>query len=149
MSEKLNSLINALREELQQYGELLARLDEPQEKTGLRAGDDRFQPVNRVQAQGAVTERARQVREDARREVARQLGLPENATFDQLMPVLPEPYRPLVQALIQENNELLLRVQQRARLNHLQLSRSLDLMQRFISSVEPGLMLGVCGVLIP
>jgi flagellar biosynthesis/type III secretory pathway chaperone len=38
---------------------------------------------------------------------------------------------------VQENNELLVRVQQRARQNHLLLSRAVDLMQRFINTLTP------------
>ena len=37
-----------------------------------------------------------------------------------------------------ENNELLVRVQQRARQNHILLSRAVELMQRFISTLLPG-----------
>ncbi len=43
-----------------------------------------------------------------------------------------------MQALVQENNELLVRVQQRARQNHLLLLRSLELMQKLINSLFPG-----------
>ena len=35
---------------------------------------------------------------------------------------------------MRENNELLVRVQQRARQNHLLLSRSVEMMQRFITA---------------
>ncbi|HWH70569.1 MAG TPA: hypothetical protein VNT26_14370, partial [Candidatus Sulfotelmatobacter sp.] len=35
-------------------------------------------------------------------------------------------------------NELLVRVQQRARQNHLLLSRAMELMQRFINTLVPG-----------
>jgi flagellar biosynthesis/type III secretory pathway chaperone len=62
----------------------------------------------------------------------------EDAPFAVLIPLMPEDYRPLLQALVQENNELLVRVQQRARQNHLLLNRALELMQRFMSSLFPG-----------
>ena len=39
-----------------------------------------------------------------------------------------------VQALVEENNELLIRVQQRARQNHLLLSHAVELMQHLINS---------------
>ena len=54
------------------------------------------------------------------------------------MPLLPSDYRPLIRALVEENNELMFRVQQRARQNHLLLSRSVELMQNCISSLFPG-----------
>ena len=43
-----------------------------------------------------------------------------------------------MKALVDENNELLVRVQQRARQNHLLLSRSVELMQGLLNSLLPG-----------
>ncbi len=54
-----------------------------------------------------------------------------------LIPLLPADYRPLVQALVDENNELLVRVRQRARQNHLLLSRSVELMQGLLNTLLP------------
>ena len=87
MKELLSNLIEALREELKQYGEMLA--------------------------------------------------LPESSSFTVLIPLLPADYRPLVDALVRENNELLARVQQRARQNHLLLSYCVELMQQLINSIYP------------
>jgi len=39
---------------------------------------------------------------------------------------------------VNENNELLIRVQQRARQNHLLLSHCVELMQQLINSIFPG-----------
>jgi hypothetical protein len=50
---------------------------------------------------------------------------------------LPADYQPLVDALVAENNELLIRVQQRARQNHLMLSHCVDLMSQLIHSIFP------------
>jgi hypothetical protein len=50
---------------------------------------------------------------------------------------LPEHYRPLLGALVQENNELLDRVRRRAGENQSVLLRSLELMQRFITTLSP------------
>jgi flagellar biosynthesis/type III secretory pathway chaperone len=137
MTESLHVLIEALREELQQYGELLALLDLEQTRVLERATEDLLQTVAAVYSQGAVVQAARQQREARRRAVARSLGLGEEAGFTDLIPHLPEDYQPLVKALVQENNELLARVQRRARQNHLLLSRSLELMQRFIGTLSP------------
>lgn len=135
MPENLPALIEALREELKHYGEMLALLDQQQESAMARATDDLLQAVAAINAQGGVLQTARTHRETCRQAVARQLGLPEETGFTELIPQLPEDYRPLVAALVQENNELLVRVRQRARQNHLLLSRSLELMQRFLSSL--------------
>jgi flagellar biosynthesis/type III secretory pathway chaperone len=137
MNDFLNNLIESLREELKQYGELLALLDQQQEKVLLRQTQDLLQTVAAVNTQSIAIRAARLEREQYQRNLARHLGMPESASFAVLIPALPADYRPLVQALVQENNELLVRVQQRARQNHLFLGRALELMQRFITSLCP------------
>ncbi len=138
MLDKLQFLIAALREELQQYGEMLARLDYHQDLIMHRRADNLPESVAAIEAQGTVLQQARREREGCRRELARALRLPEEANFSDIAPLLPADYRPLVTALVQENNELLTRVQQRSRQNHLLLARTLEMMQRFISSLFPG-----------
>jgi hypothetical protein len=64
-------------------------------------------------------------------------GLLETAPFADVLPRLTPEYRPLVSALVDENNDLLRRVQQRSRQNHLLLSRSLRMMQQLISTLSP------------
>ena len=138
MMEVLQNLIEALREELQQYGEMLARLDHQQELVMQRAPDDLLQSSADIEAQSQVLHSARQQRKDRHREVARTLHLSDEAAFADIIPMLPKDYRPLVAALVQENNELLTRVQQRSRQNHLLLARSLEFMHRMIGTLLPG-----------
>src|SRR5436190_3123862 len=132
MKTLLSALVHALREELQHYGELLARLDEERECVLRRAPDTLLSAVDAIQQQSAAVQQARSHREDCRRHLAAKLGLPQNSNFGQLVQVLPHDYRPLISALMDENNALLRRVQQRARQNHLLLARSLELMQSFL-----------------
>ena len=137
MIEHLQTLIHALREELQQYGEMLALLDRQQELVVARAAEDLFQTISTIQNQATILQRARAVREEHRQTVAVALVQPADTVFTVLIPLLPADYQPLVQALVQENNQLLFRVQQRAHQNHLLLSRSLELMKRFMSTLFP------------
>lgn len=137
MSLPIQPLIDALRNELQQYGEMLALLEQQQEWVLSRAPDEVVQSVGAIYNQGGVLEDARAEREQARIALARHLRMGEMATFSEIVPRVPEEYRPLLEALVQENNELLGRIQHRARQNHLLLTRSLDLMQRFMSSMFP------------
>jgi flagellar biosynthesis/type III secretory pathway chaperone len=138
MNDLLPNLIEALREELQQYGEMLARLDKQQVRVMERQTRDVLQSVADLKAQTAVIAAARSEREQRQRDLARKLNLPDNAIFGVILPLLPADYRPLVQALVQENNELLVRVQQRVRQNHLLLSHAVELMQQLINSIFPG-----------
>ena len=137
MIPHLQNLINALREELHEYGEMLARLDEQQELVMKREADGVLQSVATIQDQGVVIQRTRMVRETRQNELAQLVGLGSNAEFAQLLPRMPEDYRPLVEALVLENNALLGRIQQRARQNHTLLRQSLELMQRFMSTLFP------------
>jgi hypothetical protein len=133
----LQKLIEALRDELQQYGEMLALLDQQHEAVKLQGTDDILHSISAINSQSELIQGARARRQTLQRELAETLQQPGQATFAQLLPLLPEPYRPLVHALVQENNELLLRVRERAQQNHLLLSRSLELMQRFITTLSP------------
>ncbi len=137
MTGNIKLLIDALRAELQEYGEMLALLDRQRQLVVDRLAGEVFQTVSLIQTQGLAVQDARARREQCRRAVARELGRPEETSFAALIPALPADYRPLLKALVDENNELLVRVQQRARQNHLLLSRSLELMQGLLNSFLP------------
>ncbi|MBI1177320.1 flagellar biosynthesis protein FlgN [bacterium] len=137
MNEELTLLIAALREELAQYGEMLALLDREQELVVARGSAELLQTVDSINFQSEVVTQARKRREECQRQVAVLAGLPANATIDELKGRLPANHAILVVALVEENNELLVRVRQRARQNHILLNRSLELMQRLIGSLFP------------
>jgi flagellar biosynthesis/type III secretory pathway chaperone len=137
MSESIKLLIEALREELQDYGEMLALLDRQQEHLIARAADEVFQSISLIKAQGSAILQARARREECRRQAAADLGQPRETSFARLIPVLPADYQPLLRALVDENNELLLRVRRRARQNHLMLRRSVELMQELLNTLLP------------
>lgn len=138
MNEALEKLIQTLREELQQSGEMLARLDLQQEHVMRRTSEDLLQSTAEIEVQSKVMQSARQTRTECQTAVARALGLPDDALFADIIPQLPGQYRPLVVALVQENNESLGRIHQRSRQNHILLCRSLELMSRLLSSFMPG-----------
>jgi hypothetical protein len=137
MTTLLDKLIQSLREELQQYGEMLARLDTQQEQIFQRAVDDLPGSFAQISAQGNVIRLARDQREEVRQEMARDLSLPQEAEFQEIIPLLPPEYRPLLSALVAENNELLVRIQQRVRQNHMLLMRSVEFMANFMSGLFP------------
>src|SRR3984957_7649394 len=137
MIQHIQHLIAALREELQQYGEMLALLDRQHQFIMVRAAEEVFLSISPIQAQGSAIQSARALREKWGCSIAMILLQPDHAGFAVLIPLLPPDYRPLLTALVDENNELLLRVRQRARQNHLLLSRSLELMQGLLNSLMP------------
>lgn len=131
----VNGLIEALREELHQYGEMLALLDQQQEHVTQRAGDEVLHSALAITEQMGRIQAARAQREACQQQLAATLGCVQDHSFSGLVPRLPEAYQPAVRALVQENNDLLARVQQRARQNHLLLHRALELMQQFVQQV--------------
>lgn len=135
MIDTLEKLIEGLRNELQQYGEMLALLDQQQELVLRQRTDDILHSISAIDAQSTAIQGARASRQLAQRHLAEKLEQPLESTFAQLMPLIPEQYRPLVTALVQENNELLVRVRQRAQQSHLLLRHSLEMMQRFITTL--------------
>jgi flagellar biosynthesis/type III secretory pathway chaperone len=138
MIDSIVILINALREELGHYGEMLALLDRQQQMVVARCAEEVFQSVVHIKAQATAIQKARAHREYCRSQLALALQQAEETRFGSLIPALPPDYRPLVTALVDENNELLVRVRRRVRQNHLLLSRSIELMQNLINTLVPG-----------
>jgi iron-sulfur cluster repair protein YtfE (RIC family) len=137
MNEPLLDLVSALREELQQYGEMFALLEQQQEHISRVDGDRLMETVTAIHDQVSILHKAREHRADCLRNVAQTLSLGGDATFKDLQQHLAEEHRPLIGALIEENNTMLLRIHQRARQNHILLSRSLELMQALTNSLGP------------
>jgi flagellar biosynthesis/type III secretory pathway chaperone len=102
-----------------------------------RSTDALLQNLAAVNGQTSVIEVARREREQRQRELNALLQLPTESTFAELLKLIPEPYPPLLKALVDEINGCLQRVRQRTRQNHLLLSRSVEMMQRFISTLFP------------
>jgi hypothetical protein len=136
MNSLLQRVIEALRDELQQYGEMLALLDQQQELFGNGQSAELAHSVIAVTTQNGCLEAVRGHRERVQQELARRLRQPDNASFARLVPLVPEAYRPLIRALLQENGELLQRIGDRAHQNHLLLQRSLSLMQGVLHRLD-------------
>jgi flagellar biosynthesis/type III secretory pathway chaperone len=135
MIDSLEQLVHALRDELQEYGEMLARLDEQQELVIRREAAAVLERVPSVQEQTSALTAARETRFAAMKKVCAAVDLAVDSTFETILPRCPDNYRLLIGALVQENNSLLQRVHQRARQNHLLLMRTVESMQRVIHSL--------------
>ena len=137
MNDELNNLIAALREELAQYGEVLALMQEQQELIINRAANDLLVNLNTVNEQMERVAHARDQREVYRRQLVNILGGSEETTFRQMTEALPAEVQPLLDALVQEINQVLQNIQKWLRQNHMLLQRSLDLMQVIMKNMFP------------
>jgi flagellar biosynthesis/type III secretory pathway chaperone len=114
---------------------MLALLDEQQAFVTARAADEVLRSVALVDEQTGAIRAARQQREALQSQIAQQAGVSPQAPLANLISLIPAKFRVAVETLWRENNQLLIRVQQRARKNHLLLTRSLQLMQEFINDL--------------
>jgi len=137
MNESIQRLIDSLRAELQQYGEMLALLEQQQYLVVQRSGAALLENLAAINAQTSVIQVARREREQFQTQLSLSVQLPADARFCSLLHEVPEPHRGLVKALVDEINHCLRRVQRRARQNHLLLSCSIEMMQRFMALLFP------------
>ncbi|MBI3868680.1 MAG: flagellar protein FlgN [Verrucomicrobia bacterium] len=135
MNHEFDEFIEALRQELQHYGELLALINQQQEHLMRRDADAVLTSVGRIHAQGACVQAARARRAECLLNLALSLSIPPDGLVGTLLPVLPPQRRPQVQALVDENNRLLMKIQQRGRQNHLLLAHSIEHMSRLIQTL--------------
>ena len=89
MNEPLNNLIAALREELTQYGEVLALMQEQQELIINRAANELLLNLNAVNEQMEKVAATRGAREAARAQLVQTVGGTPEMTFRQRTAALP------------------------------------------------------------
>ena len=136
MTEKLQQLVDALRKELQEYGGVLALLDQQQELIKSHTVPQLAEVVEAIDHQMQDVRQARESRISCQSELAGLLQMDQqNDTLVELSRFVPDEYRLQITALVEENNRLLRRVRQRVRQNHLMLSRSVELIQRVLDSL--------------
>ena len=120
MNRPLQQLIEALREELQQCGEMLAQLDEP-----VRCASDN--PSGAAwpgQPQADALLAAREAREFSCQQLAWATQKPQAASINELIPSLPQDHQPLIGALVEETEALWRRVYVRLRQDFCWLDRA-------------------------
>lgn len=137
VSNQLARLLEALKEELQEYGEMLALLEQQQSAAIQHAPEEVLRGAISIQQQVARLQAAQEKRMASQTEVSVALGRPGRCDFVELIPLLPETHRVAVETLVRENRQLLLKVQKKARQNHLLMVRSLQLTQQFMQALMP------------
>jgi flagellar biosynthesis/type III secretory pathway chaperone len=135
MTDSLDNLIETLREELTQYGELLALLETQQQEILSRNADQVQEGAAHIHLQTQHLEQLKTRRETARKQLYADLSLEEGTSLKDSFTLLPPEYRPLLQALIDDNRLSINRIRKIARQNHLLLNRSLSTVQKLVDSL--------------
>lgn len=136
MTPTLEQVIEALRDELQQYGAMLALLETQREHLSLQDTQSILNSSATLDKQHGVIAAARARRETLQRQLAWVLGHPDTPGVRDLLPLIPDYYRPLISALAREINELIESVRERVQTNQSLLRRSLELTERSLATIS-------------
>ncbi len=131
-------VVDALRAELEEYGELLNCFDDQQNAILARDPDSVLTADAAIGAQLITTRDRRKRREALVAALAALSERPMESTLHDLMPLIREPMRPLVQALIAEVNRLITRARRRAQQNQMLLARTVEVTQELVARLSPG-----------
>lgn len=131
------ALVEALREEMQEYGALLNLFDEQQTAILQRLPDVVLTVDGSIHAQLRETRSRRSRREGLVRDTASAMGHAPESSLKTLIECFPENVRPLLKALIEEVNRLITKVKRRAGQNQMLLARSIEVSQEILRRLNP------------
>lgn len=116
-------ITECLRNELQEYGALLALFEEQQANLLRQDADQVAALAFSIEEQARATHQCRDRREKCVREFAEKQGRSPDSSLRQLLPFFPSEVQPMLNALIDEINHLIHRIRRDARHNQMLLSR--------------------------
>lgn len=130
-------LVAILREELQEYGGLFNLLNQQQEGIIKRRPDDVLAINGEIEEQTRIVERLRNRHVEIVADFNERAGGEPPGTLRRVLPRFPDNVRPLLEALMTDVNHMVRRNRQKARQNHLLLSRSMKLTEQTLRVLQP------------
>ncbi len=137
MSFTWQTLVDALREELKEYGALRNLLDEQQKAIFARSADKVSELNTSIALQIEASGRLRQKREEMMKQLAFDYNLDANATLSQMRSAFPLPAQPLLKALSDEINAMIDVLRHRSKQNQMLLARTGETMERTLRMMRP------------
>ncbi len=137
-------LIELLRAEMEEYGGLLALLEDQQAAIVERAPDRVLEINTSINDQMRMIHVRRETREEFVSTLALKLHQPAS-TLREMLRFFRQPIQPLLEALIDEINSLVTRARRRAQQNQMLLARSIEVMQEVLHQLHPETMHKVYG----
>lgn len=131
-------ITECLRNELQEYGALLALFEEQQANLLRRDADQVAALAFSIEEQARSTHSCRERRERCVAEFAAAMGRDSATSLRQLLPHFPAEVQPLLNALIDEINHLIHRIRRDARHNQMLLSRVVEAHDEALRTLMPG-----------
>jgi flagellar biosynthesis/type III secretory pathway chaperone len=133
-----DSLIAALRDEVQEYGELLSLFNDQQTAILDRNPGMVLVIQDSIKGQLEIINTCRKRREQITKEFALVLGQNSESTVKQLIDYCEETVQPLLHALVYEVNQLISKTRRRGHQNQMLLARSIEVSQQILQRLNPG-----------
>lgn len=135
--EHWEDLADMLRDELQEYGEFLALLDEQQKAILAQDADALHALETAIQQQIQATQEIRDRRTDMVVTFAELAGMSANTSLRELLPFFPDAAQPMMMALINEINTLIGKTRKALRQNNLLLTRATEVTEKLLAALNP------------
>jgi hypothetical protein len=130
-------ITECLRNELQEYGALLALFEEQQANLLRRDADQVAALAVSIEEQARATHSCRERREQCVLAFALKQGCAPETSLRQMLPHFPVEVQPLLHALIDEINHLIHRIRRDARQNQMLLSRAVEAHDEALRTLMP------------
>ena len=138
MTINYDNLIGALRDEVQEYGELLSLFNDQQAAILERNPSRVLEVQDTIKEQLVTINDCRKRREQVAKEFAVDIGEEPGSSVRQLIDKCEETVRPLLNALIYEVNQLISKTRRRGHQNQMLLARSIEVSQQILQRLNPG-----------
>ena len=136
-TDEWESIVDALREELQEYGAFLNLLTEQQQLIMCRKAQEVFAYNALIEAQIIRTTELRLIRERMVRSFAKDIGFEGEATVRALMSYFPEKAQYLLEALVEEVHATVQTIERRSRQNQMLIKRAMDVTEKILEVLQP------------
>ena len=130
-------LVELLRYEVQEYGGLYNLLVRQQQEIFKRDPQQVLDTNAEIESYMADMGNLREQREGCVRQMARAFGADEQLPLSKLLHCFPEFARPMLQALVDEINQMIRRTRQKARQNFMLLSRTMEMTHETFKALQP------------
>ena len=137
MTVNPDNLIEALRNEMQEYGGLLSLFNDQQTAILERKPEVVMEMQVAITRQVDAINECRKVREETARSIAEAAGQTPESPVRALVETCAEAVRPLLHALLDEVNQLIQKTRRRAQQNQMLLARSIEVSQQILQRINP------------
>ena len=130
-------LVALLREEVKEYGGLYNLLDRQQKEIFQRDPESVLRTNEEIETYTNEMGELRKRREEIVFQIADSFQRDRNETLSKMISHFPDYVQPLLQALVDEINQMIKRTRSKARQNFLLLSRTMELTQETVAALRP------------